>query len=84
MPDMVNTVDLTIIGAGPSGLVSALWAVRQGLTVCLLDKKTGPLERGHADGLEPRTLEILDSLGLADNLWKQANRTVEICTWVGG
>lgn len=84
MPNMVNTVDLTVIGAGPSGLVSALWAARQGLTVCILDKKKGPLERGHADGLEPRTLEILDSLGLADNIWKQANRTVEICTWVGG
>ncbi|KAK5701263.1 hypothetical protein LTS12_028397, partial [Elasticomyces elasticus] len=78
---MTNTVDLTVIGAGPSGLVSALWAARQSLTVCLLERKKGPLDRGHADGLEPRTLEILDSLGLADNLWKQANRTVEICTW---
>lgn len=70
---MVNNVDLTIIGAGPSGLVFALWAARQGLAVCILDKKEGPLERGQADGLEPRILEILDSLGLADDIWKQAN-----------
>jgi len=78
----MNKVDLAIIGAGPSGLVTAFWAARQGLTVFLLDKKEGPLDRGHADGLEPRTLEIMDSLGIADEIWKKANKTVEICTWV--
>lgn len=71
------------IGTGPSGLVTALWAARQGLTVYLLDKKEGPLDRGHADGLEPLTLEILDSLGIGDEIWKKANKTVEICTWAG-
>lgn len=80
---MTDTVDLVVIGAGPDGLVTALWAARHGLSIRLLDKKHGPLDRGHADGLEPRTLEILESLGIVDELWKKASKTVEICIWVG-
>lgn len=79
---MSEIFDLIVIGAGPSGLVTALWAARQGLTICVIDKKDGPVERGHADGIEPRTLEILDGLGVADSIWQKANKTVEICTWV--
>lgn len=79
---MTGTVDFVVIGAGPAGLVTALWAARHGLSICLLDKKQGPLDRGRADGLEPRTLEILESLGIVDEL-KKANKTVEICIWVG-
>ena len=36
---MSEIFDLIVIGAGPSGLVTALWAARQGLTICVIDKR---------------------------------------------
>jgi hypothetical protein len=37
---------------------------------------------GQADGLQCRTLEILDSFGFADRVWKESNHMIEICLWV--
>lgn len=48
----------------------------------IIDQKSHQTRCGRADGLESRTLEILDSFGLADKVWAQANHTVEIALWV--
>ncbi|KAI9370878.1 FAD binding domain protein [Aspergillus egyptiacus] len=80
MGDTVQT-DVLIVGAGPSGLMAAAWMARMGVNTMIIDQKSHQTRCGRADGLESRTLEILDSFGLADKVWAQANHTVEIALW---
>ncbi|KAJ4338997.1 hypothetical protein N0V95_007890 [Ascochyta clinopodiicola] len=56
----VEEVDLVIIGAGPTGLLSALLARQLGLSVSILDAKSGPLEVGGADAITARTQQFLE------------------------
>lgn len=63
-------------------LTLATWLARTGVETVVVEKDSGPVTCGHADGLEPRTWEILDSFGLAAPLWDRANRTVELSHWV--
>jgi phenol 2-monooxygenase len=74
--------DLLIIGAGPAGLMAAAWASQYGVTTRFIDDKPGKVETGHADGLTCRTLEILDSFGMADKVLKEASFDVEMRSWV--
>lgn len=53
-----------------------------GVQAMIIDQKAYHTRCGRADGLESRTLEILDSFGLADRVWAEANHTVEIALWV--
>ncbi|KAJ5088705.1 hypothetical protein N7456_012321 [Penicillium angulare] len=80
---MDNTVqtDVLIVGAGPAGLMAAAWMAQMGVNTIIIDQKSQQTRCGRADGLESRTLEILDSFGLADKVWAQANHTVEISLW---
>ncbi|GFF94051.1 phenol 2-monooxygenase [Aspergillus udagawae] len=80
MGDTVRT-DVLIVGAGPSGLMAAAWMAQMGVHTIIIDQKSHQTRYGRADGLESRTLEILDSFGLADKVWAQANHTVEIALW---
>ncbi|KAL3480808.1 FAD binding domain-containing protein [Aspergillus californicus] len=83
MGDTVRT-DVLIIGAGPSGLMAAVWMAQMGVDTMIIDQKHNHTRCGRADGLESRTLEILDSFGLADKIWTQANHTEEIALWGAG
>ncbi|KAI1483497.1 FAD binding domain-containing protein [Daldinia eschscholtzii] len=61
-------VDLAIIGGGPTGLLSALLAARLGLSVRIIDAKSGPLEVGRADALNARTQQYLEVVGILNKL----------------
>ena len=55
-----------IVGAGPTGLVLAIELARRGVPFHLIDRHPQPLGRDRAVAVKSRTLEILQSLGLAD------------------
>ena len=74
--------DLLIVGAGPAGLMAAAWASQYNISARIIDKKNARVSRGHADGLQCRTMEILDSFGLADQIRKEGFHDIEICSWV--
>ena len=78
----VSYTDLLIIGAGPAGLMAAAWASRYKISARIIDKSSARVSRGHADGLQCRTMEILDSFGLADRIRKEGFHDHEICSWV--
>ncbi|CAF3596620.1 unnamed protein product [Fusarium graminearum] len=87
-PDFTNTSEeqreVVVIGAGPSGLFLTLLLARYGLTdssLLCLDSKSGTLKAGQADGLQPRTLEVFQSLGIASELIGEGCHMEEVAFW---
>ena len=56
--------DVAIVGAGPGGSAAAHVLAPQGLDVLLLDKSEFPRDKTCGDGLTPRALRVLDTMGL--------------------
>ena len=56
---------------------------RCGINTRIVDKRGTKVFNGQADGLQSRSLEIFDSFGFADRVWKESNHMLEICLWVG-
>ncbi len=67
---MTATRDVIIVGAGPAGSALACFLAAQGLDVLLLDKAAFPRDKTCGDGLSPRAMRVLRSLGLLDQLLK--------------
>ncbi|KAI5780854.1 FAD binding domain-containing protein [Geopyxis carbonaria] len=77
-----SNIDVLIVGAGPAGYMAATWLTKfKGLKVRFIEKRSGKVFAGQADGLQCRTLEVLQSFGFADRVWKDANHMLEICFW---
>jgi len=45
-----SEVDVLIIGAGPAGLMLALWMARLGVNARIVDKRAAKVFSGQADG----------------------------------
>ena len=58
--------DVLVVGAGPAGSSAAAWAARNGQQVTIIDKEKFPRDKPCGDGLTPRAIKELTSLGLAD------------------
>lgn len=60
-----RTTDVLIAGAGPVGLTAAAELRRRGVSCRLVDRLPARLPYAKAVGIQPRTLEIWDRMGLA-------------------
>src|SRR6476619_2933050 len=58
--------DVLVIGAGPTGLMLANQLVRRGVRVLVIDRHAGPAQQTRALGVQARTLEIYQKLGIVD------------------
>ncbi len=67
-------VDVLIIGAGPTGLMMALEALRYGLTCRIIDKGTSYQDQSRAVAIQAQTLEIFGHVGLAESFLKAGLR----------
>lgn len=74
MSERPTKTDVLIIGAGPTGLALACQLIRYGIDFVIVDKKETTTPFSKAIGVQARTLEIYEQIGLADKLidlgWK--------------
>src|SRR6202163_574092 len=76
--------DVLIVGAGPTGLVLALWLTRLGVRVRIVDKTAEPGTTSRAVAVQARTLELYSQMGLADAAIERGWRTIAVNFWVAG
>lgn len=60
------SVDVAVVGAGPTGLLLAILLARLGVGLRIVDRSTAAAQESRAFALQARSLEILSSIGLAD------------------
>jgi 2-polyprenyl-6-methoxyphenol hydroxylase-like FAD-dependent oxidoreductase len=63
----MNT-EVLIVGAGPTGLALACQLIRYGVDFVIIDKNETTTPHSKAIGVQARTLEIYEQIGLAENL----------------
>ncbi|MFY0406170.1 FAD-dependent monooxygenase [Solicola sp. PLA-1-18] len=78
----MEQVDVAVVGAGPAGLVLAAEVARTGRSVVVLDRRREPSPLSRAFGVHARTLELLDSRGIAEEL-VATGRTVDRLALLG-
>src|SRR5271170_2610885 len=76
--------EVLIVGAGPTGLVLALWLTRLGVRVRIVDKTAEPGTTSRALAVQARTLEFYNQIGLADTVVERGRKTMAANLWVAG
>ncbi|QDS74544.1 hypothetical protein FKW77_007725 [Venturia effusa] len=64
MSSPVEKYDIVVVGAGPVGLMLSTCLVRWGYKVKHIDNRAEPTVTGRADGIQPRSLDLLRNMGL--------------------
>ena len=78
---MTENTDVLIVGAGPTGLVLALWLTRLGIRVRIIDKTAEPGTTSRALAVQARTLELYRQVGLADAVVERGRKMTAINLW---
>jgi geranylgeranyl reductase family protein len=63
-----KTAQVVVVGAGPAGSSVAAGLATQGVDVLLLDKANFPREKVCGDGLTPRSVHVLQEMGLIQQI----------------
>jgi 2-polyprenyl-6-methoxyphenol hydroxylase-like FAD-dependent oxidoreductase len=80
---MINT-EVLIVGAGPTGLSLACQLVRYGIDFVLIEKNAGITRYSKAIGVQARTMEIYEQLGVVEQALDRGQITGKIQIITGG
>ncbi|MEM6762804.1 MAG: FAD-dependent monooxygenase [Pseudomonadota bacterium] len=72
------TVPVLIVGAGPTGLVMALWLAKAKVPFRIIDQSKGPGETSRAMIIHARTLEFYRQLGLAETVVEKGHKANDV------
>src|SRR5580692_9409477 len=64
----MNQTTVLIIGAGPVGMTLACELARRNVSFRIIERSATPPHGSRAKALQPRSLEILNDLGIAEEL----------------
>ncbi|KAJ9098329.1 hypothetical protein QFC19_006453 [Naganishia cerealis] len=81
-----DTYDVVVVGAGPAGLMLCTALARfGGHSVLCIDFRDEPTTAGRADGIQPRTIEVLKNMEpLGTELFNMSAASYERTFWVPG
>ncbi|WP_010141438.1 FAD-dependent monooxygenase [Oceanicola sp. S124] len=75
-------VDVLIIGCGPAGLTLAAQLARFAqISTRIVERKPGPMEKGQADGVSCRSMEMFQAFGFAEKVKREAYWVNETVFW---
>src|SRR6478752_4111006 len=80
----IHGTDVLIVGAGPTGLVLALWLTRLGIRVRIIDKTAEPGTTSRALAVQARTLEFYRQVGIADTVVASGLVIDSLNLWTNG
>jgi 2-polyprenyl-6-methoxyphenol hydroxylase-like FAD-dependent oxidoreductase len=78
------TALVLIVGAGPTGLVLALWLTKLGVRVRIIDKAAEAGTTSRALAVQARTLEFYRQVDLAEMVVNAGVKIAGVNLWVGG
>ncbi|HSS29066.1 MAG TPA: FAD-dependent monooxygenase [Usitatibacter sp.] len=76
--------EVLVVGAGPTGLVLALWLTHYGIPVRIVDKAPRAGTTSRALALHARTLELYEPMGLARPIIAASHKLDAVNLWVAG
>jgi 2-polyprenyl-6-methoxyphenol hydroxylase-like FAD-dependent oxidoreductase len=83
-PATGDPLDVLVVGAGPTGLALAAQLRAFGATVRIVDRHLDRVHESRALAVQPRTLEVLRGLGVAEELVARGNDAVWVQLHAGG
>jgi NADPH-dependent dioxygenase len=75
--------EVLVVGAGPVGLVAALFLQQLGIRVEIIDTHQRTTQHSYALAIHPRTLRILDEAGLAPELIGAGRKLTTVAYYEG-
>ncbi len=80
-----ETVDVLIAGSGPTGLCLAAQLARvPQIRTMLVEPKAGPMEKGQADGISVRSMEMFQAFGFGEKVMRESVWINETTFWGPG
>src|SRR5262249_14742784 len=76
--------DVLVVGAGPVGLTLASELVRHGVSCRIIDKAKLAAAWSRAAGIQARTLELLEEMGVVDTFVTRGNQARGVSVWSRG
>ena len=76
--------EIAVVGAGPTGLVLALWLARRGVAVRIIDAADRPGTMSRALVVHARTLELYRQLGIAGDIVAHSVTFATVNLWARG
>lgn len=74
--------DIVIVGAGPVGLLLSTCLARWGYKIKHIDNRAEPTKTGRADGIQPRSLDLLRNMGLKPAIMAhEPAKVYEVAFW---
>src|SRR5262245_55666302 len=75
--------EVLVVGAGPVGLVAALFLEQYGVRAQIVDMHERAHQHSYALAIHPRTLAVFDEVGLADPLVAAGRKLTKVAFYEG-
>ena len=82
MPTSPENYDIVVVGAGPVGLLLSVCLARWGYKIKHIDNRPAPTATGRADGIQPRSLDLLRNMNLKRQIMAhEPAKVYEVAFW---